>query len=133
MFFEYWQRERSSSQVHEMEYPLGVSRCRTFAYCPSFFCTEHGPLSRLDLRKCRPDNHVWLGGITWKLASSERRIVPFLQPLAGNTRASSAGTIQHNFTFQLAGGVGIKLKRALVTRIDASRIYPDAAERNAHQ
>ena len=58
----------------------------------------------------RMNNHVWLGGVTWKLANSERKIIPFLQPLAGDTRNSFAGSVQHNFTFQLAGGVDIKLK-----------------------
>jgi hypothetical protein len=56
------------------------------------------------------NQHVWLGGVTYKLANSERRVIPFLQPLVGDTRSSYAGTIQHNFTFQLAGGVDIKLK-----------------------
>jgi hypothetical protein len=59
------------------------------------------------------NSHVWLGGVTWKLASSERRIVPFLQPLVGDTRNSLAGTIQHGFTFQLAGGADVKLKGPL--------------------
>ena len=56
------------------------------------------------------NNHIWLGGVTWKLADSERKVVPFLQPLAGDTRNSFSGTVQHNFTFQVAGGVDIKLK-----------------------
>src|SRR5947209_2512892 len=42
------------------------------------------------------NDHVWLGGVTWKLANSERKVIPFLQPLVGDTRSSSAGTIQHN-------------------------------------
>jgi hypothetical protein len=63
-----------------------------------------------DFNGNRMNNHVWLGGVTWKLANSERKVIPFLQPLAGDTRNSSAGSVQHNFTFQLAGGVDIKLK-----------------------
>ena len=63
-----------------------------------------------DFNGDRMNNHVWLGGVTWKFADSERRIIPFLQPLVGDTRNSSAGSVQHNFTFQLAGGVDIKLK-----------------------
>lgn len=56
------------------------------------------------------NQHVWLGGVTWKLATSEHRVIPFLQPVVGDTRSSYAGSIQNNFTFQLAGGVDIKLK-----------------------
>ncbi len=55
------------------------------------------------------NEHVWLGGVTWKLANSERKVIPFVQPLAGDTRSSS-GSIQNSFTFQLAGGADIKLK-----------------------
>jgi hypothetical protein len=63
-----------------------------------------------DFKGVSMNTHSWLGGVTYKLASSERRVTPFLQPLVGDTRNSYAGTIQHNFTFQLAGGLDIKLK-----------------------
>lgn len=56
------------------------------------------------------NSHVWLGGVTWKLADSSKKIVPFVQPMVGDTRNSLSGTVQNNFTFQLAGGVDIKLK-----------------------
>lgn len=55
------------------------------------------------------NQHVWLGGVNWKLLSSEHKISPFVQPLTGDTRSSYAGTIQHAFTFQVAGGADIKL------------------------
>jgi len=63
-----------------------------------------------DFNRDRMNNHIWLGGVTWKLANSERKVIAFVQPLAGDTRNSSAGSVQHNFTFQLAGGVDIKMK-----------------------
>ena len=53
---------------------------------------------------------VRFGGVTWKLADSSKKVVPFVQPLVGDTRNSLSGTIQNNFTFQVAGGVDIKLK-----------------------
>ena len=59
------------------------------------------------------NDHSWLGGVTVKLADSERRITPFIQPLVGDTRTSYAGSIQHSFTFQLAGGVTVKLRGPL--------------------
>jgi len=53
---------------------------------------------------------VRFGGVTWKLADSSKKVVPFVRPLIGDTRNSLSGTIQKiNFTFQLTGG-GLKLK-----------------------
>ena len=63
------------------------------------------------------NQHVWLGGVTWKLGSSEAKIQPFIQPLAGDTRNSSQGSIQHSFTFQLAGGFHVKLNDHLAFEI----------------
>jgi hypothetical protein len=56
------------------------------------------------------NQHVWLGGATVKLANSERRVIPFVQPLFGSTRSSGMGSVNYNFTFQLAGGIDVKLK-----------------------
>lgn len=60
----------------------------------------------------RTNQHVWLGGLTFKLANSEHKVVPFVQPMVGDTR-SSMGSIQHYFTFQLSGGADIKIKGPL--------------------
>jgi hypothetical protein len=54
--------------------------------------------------------HVWLGGITVKLRPASAKISPFLQPMGGATRSSSAGTVQQQPTFQFAGGADITLK-----------------------
>lgn len=58
----------------------------------------------------RENDHEWLGGVTVQLASNERRIIPFIQPTFGVDRSSSTGSVDDNFTFQLAAGANIKLK-----------------------
>ena len=58
----------------------------------------------------RENDHEYLGGVTLKLAGSERRVVPFVQPVFGLDRSSSMGAVDDNFTFQVAGGFNIKLK-----------------------
>jgi hypothetical protein len=55
------------------------------------------------------NQHVWLLGTTLKLLGGEHKVQPFVQPLLGDTRSNSTGTIHHAFTFQVAGGVDIKL------------------------
>lgn len=70
------------------------------------------------------NQHAWLGGVTLKLGDTNKKVVPFIQPLAGDTRSSSSGTIQHNFTFQVAGGVDIKLGQSFaIDLIPAEYVY----------
>ncbi len=73
------------------------------------------------------NNHVWLGGVAWKLASNERKVVPLVQPLVGDTRNSYAGTIQHSFTFQLAGdqAEGTSIARTCACRVRPAYIRPE--------
>ena len=58
----------------------------------------------------RTNDHAWLGGVTWNLLSSEHKIIPFIQPLVGTTRSSGSGEVDYDLTFQVAGGVNVKLK-----------------------
>ncbi len=55
------------------------------------------------------NQHVYLFGTTFKLRKDEHRVNPFLQPFGGVTRASYAGTIEEQPTFELAAGADIKL------------------------
>jgi hypothetical protein len=63
------------------------------------------------------NQHAWLAGPTFKLRNPERKIIPFVQPLVGDTRSSSAGTIQHSFTVQVAAGVDIKIGSAVAVEL----------------
>lgn len=63
------------------------------------------------------NQHVWLGGLTFKPGKSEGRITPFIQPLAGDTRSSQPGSIAHEFTFQLAAGFDLKLNDHIALEI----------------
>lgn len=56
------------------------------------------------------NQHVYLGGLTFKLRKKEHRFDPFLQPFGGVTRASYAGAIEHQPTFELAVGADIRMK-----------------------
>lgn len=68
-------------------------------------------------QRASTNQHVWLGGVTLKPGNSEARITPFLQPLVGDTRASSPGSITHQFTFQVAGGFDIKLSQRIALEV----------------
>jgi hypothetical protein len=63
------------------------------------------------------NQHAWLGGLTFKLRHPERKVVPFVQPMIGDTRSSSAGTVQHSLTVQLAGGFDIKIRSAVAIEL----------------
>lgn len=55
------------------------------------------------------NQHVYLGGITWKPRHGEHRVNPFVQPFGGVTRASYGGFVEDQPTFELAAGADIKL------------------------
>lgn len=55
------------------------------------------------------NQHVYLGGITWKPRRGEHRINPFVQPFGGTTRASYGGLVEEQPTFELAAGADVKL------------------------
>ncbi len=55
------------------------------------------------------NQHVYLGGLTFKLRKGEPRFNPFLQPLGGATRVSYAGTVEQQPTFELTAGADIRI------------------------
>ena len=63
------------------------------------------------------NQHVYLGGLTFKLRKGEPRFSPFVQPFGGDTRVSYAGAIENQPTFELAAGADIRLKRHLSIEI----------------
>jgi hypothetical protein len=56
------------------------------------------------------NQHAWLGGVTWKLRPGNPKVSPFLQPMGGATRSSSASSVEQQPTFQLSAGADITLK-----------------------
>lgn len=56
------------------------------------------------------NQHVYLAGLTFKLRHGEHRFNPFVQPFGGVTRASYAGAVEHQPTFELAAGADIRLR-----------------------
>lgn len=63
------------------------------------------------------NQHVWLGGATFKLRKGNPKVSPFIQPMGGVTRSSSTGTVQNQPTFQLTAGADITLKGNLSLEI----------------
>ena len=63
------------------------------------------------------NEHVYLGGISLKLRKGDPRIMPFVQPFGGTTRSSVKGVVQEQPTFELAGGVDIRLHGKLALEI----------------
>lgn len=63
------------------------------------------------------NQHVYLAGLTFKLRKGEPRFSPFIQPFGGDTRVSTAGAIEHQPTFELAGGADIRVKGNLSLEI----------------
>jgi hypothetical protein len=63
------------------------------------------------------NQHAWLGGVTLKIRNPNRKVIPFVQPLVGDTRTSLANSIQHSFTLQVGGGVDIRVASAIALEL----------------
>ncbi len=59
------------------------------------------------------NEHVWLGGVNFNLRRGDHRVNPFVQPFGGVTRASFAGVVEEQPTFELGAGADIRLKGRL--------------------
>ena len=70
-----------------------------------------------DFQGSGANQHVWLGGVTMKLRKGNPKVSPFIQPMGGDTRSNSSGSVQHEPTFQLGAGADITLKGNLSLEI----------------
>jgi hypothetical protein len=70
------------------------------------------------------NQHVWLGGFTFKLRKGNPKVSPFIQPSGGVTRSSSSGSVEMQPTFQLEAGADITVKGNLsLELIPAEYVY----------
>lgn len=63
------------------------------------------------------NEHVYLAGLSFKLRKGDPRIAPFLQPFGGATRSSLLHAVQYQPTFELTGGMDIRLRGELALEI----------------
>lgn len=82
------------------------------------------------------NQHVWLGGLSFKLRRGDHKVNPFLQPFGGVTRSSASGSVQDEPTFQLVGGADITLKGNLsleVVPAEYTLTYSNGSALNTYQ